>query len=112
MKLFKKNISNTQNNFLFLFDGGALRFSITPYRDWFLLIIAGVVLGAVLVSVSVYLFLIFNNHEAVTILSSDNTQFESINETKLKSALALFEEKKNTREKLLTSPPLIIDPSL
>ncbi|MDP3726233.1 MAG: hypothetical protein Q8R36_03490 [bacterium] len=112
MKFFEKIAHNTQKHSLFSFNSNVSHFVITPYRDWFLLIIAGAALGVALVSVSVYLFFIFNNHEAVTTLSSGGTQFESIDETKLKTALILFEEKKNIREKLLTYPPLIVDPSL
>ncbi len=112
MELFKKNTPRAQNYLLFSFDGGWSRFSITPYRDWFLLIVAGVLFGVALASVSLYLFLIFNDNEGIIVESAGSEKTESVYETKLKSALMLFEEKKNTREKLLISPPFIVDPSL
>ena len=62
--------------------------------------------------VALYLFFMVNSNDGVEVGTIKSGSLESIDEAGLKSALTLFEKKKDTLEKLLIAPPSIIDPSL
>jgi len=88
-----------------------VKFEITPYRDWLMLIIAMVIIGVIIICAAVYLFLLINSSEIVSIKETETRLFEAINEEKLDEVLQIFKEREETFEALSGVPPRVVDPS-
>lgn len=112
MDFFKKSITMALGRLSFLRNQNEGVAEITPFRDWFTIVIMTGVVGAIFISVASYLFIVINSDERVKIETAGIGVFESVNKEQLGEALQLFSQKKDVYGKLFETPPNIIDPSL
>jgi len=112
MNIFKKFITAIKEHLQYFARVEHTEFEITPYRDWLMLVIVMAVASAILVGAAVYLFFLANSSEIAAIQETETRLFESVNEERLDEVSQIFTEREETFEKLLQTPPRIIDPSL
>ena len=112
MDFFKKNITIIRNRFLFLKNQNESATGITPYRDWFIMVAMAILIGAVFISVSLYLFIVINGDEGTAPVESGMNASGFVNQEQLEEVLQSFSRKENEFQELLKTPPRLVDPSL
>ncbi|MBI2108949.1 MAG: hypothetical protein HYT93_02075 [Parcubacteria group bacterium] len=110
--MFQNIISTIKKGFSFLKLSHKGSFDINPYRDWLILIILMLVVGVLLVTIAVYLFVIINTDEGANIETVGALRSEVVHVDALKEVLKLFKEKEILFQELFSNRPEIIDPSL
>ena len=109
--MFNKIITSVYKRLSFLRNLNG-RFEITPHRDWGILISASVFIAAVFVALAVYVFVIINSNESVTVGTVGVGSANIVQTEKLQTVLMLFSEKESVFKNLFNIPPQIVDPSL
>ena len=111
MKGFKFFFGSITHHFEFLQGEGGHGVSITPHRDWFVLIMTSVCVSIVLILIAGYLFLLVNESELLSAKNITNPS-DSVNRQGLEKALSFFKVKEDRLNTLFNVSPRFVDPSL
>ena len=109
---FEKIKNMLQEKLPFAREASFASFDITPHRDWFILVVLMIAIGAILVGAAAYLFMVINNDEGADIGAAGKNSFDSVHVEELNTILKLYSEKEKQFDALFNTPPNIIDPSL
>ena len=86
--------------------------SVTPYKDWFIIVVMMIIVGMVFVSVAMYLFTVVGSDENIKSERAGVSTLESVDKERLEEALRLFSQRESVFQELFKTPPRVIDPSL
>ena len=85
---------------------------VTPYKDWFIIVVMMIIVGMIFVSVAMYLFAVVGGDESVKSERAGVSTLESVDKERLEEALRLFSQRESVFQELFKTQPRVIDPSL
>ncbi|GMQ95171.1 MAG: hypothetical protein BMS9Abin13_283 [Patescibacteria group bacterium] len=109
----KLNIKKILQKVTDYWDKDSLKLTLTPYRDWGILIVAFFIFIAIASTAHSYLFIKIKNQQIFfEEASGEILEMEVLDTERLRSTVEFFDKKEETFQRLLIEKPSIIDPSL
>jgi hypothetical protein len=106
-----KLLITSQSSALKKFTASLRRFGSDPWYDWKIIVVAGIVLGLIVLCSSAYLFYEIHQGDLFVVKPEERKAGEKFDREKLVATIKLFEQKKLTLEALQRQKEYYSDPA-